>query len=88
MCTGLKGLQLLFDAAVRQRRMGQDLPGDVQVARASSLGVRAVCQRSCKRSAIIEFDLMKAMPNLGYCLPEDNARELNSLLGKMPGEFL
>lgn len=25
---------------------------------------------------------MKVMPNLGYCLPEDNARELNSLLGR------
>lgn len=31
---------------------------------------------------------MEAMPNVGYCLPEDNATELNSLLGKMPGEFL
>lgn len=31
---------------------------------------------------------MKAMPNLRYCLPEDNVRELNLLLVKMPGEFL
>lgn len=47
-----------------------------------------MCWKSFKRSAIIEFDLMEAMPNVGYCLPEDNATELNSLLGKMPGEFL
>ena len=34
----------------------------------------ALSWRSCEHSAVIEFDLMKVMPNLGYCLPEDNAR--------------
>lgn len=39
MCTGLTGFQLLFDAAVYQRQMGQDLPEDLQVAGVGSLRV-------------------------------------------------
>lgn len=31
MCMGLTGLQLLFDAAVHHRQMGQDLPEDLQL---------------------------------------------------------
>lgn len=87
MCTGLAGLQLLFDVAVHHSEAGQDLPEDLPVCR--SRQSPAVSWRSCERSAIIEFDLMKVMPNLGYCLPEDNAREFGfRCWEKTPGEFL
>lgn len=88
MCAGLRGLQLRFDAAVRQRQIGPDLPEDLRAGGAGGLGVRSRAPRALSALQVIEFDLMKAMPNLGYCLPEDNAGELNSMLGKMPGGFL
>lgn len=74
---GLKGLQLLFDAAVSQKeKRGRGVRS--LLVRPSTGGA----PRSSKHSVIIEFDLMKGKPHFRYCLPEDNARRVEFIVGQ------